>query len=106
MSARETYEFKRGYQLVVMEAQRQIVLGNIDVHVVKNKEAINKSSTSRPKSIPFPKDPSMSVAEPKGKEKKDDNMKSSDQGQTYFSLEPEIAKIRIFVPLTKLLKIS
>ena len=74
-----------------MEVHRQIGLRNIDVLVVKNKEAANKASTSKPKSIPPPKDASTNVAEPKGKGEKEANPKSSYQGQTSFSLEDEIA---------------
>ena len=79
---------------------------NIYVPVVKNKEATNKASTSKPKSIPPPKDTSKNVTDPKGKEKKEDNPRSSDQGKTSFSLEAKIAKIKISVPLNELLKNS
>ena len=49
-------------------------------------------------------DKSKNVLDPKGKEQIKDNPKRSDHGQTSFSLEDEIAKIKIYVPLTKLLK--
>ena len=52
-----------------MGAQRQIVLRSRDVPVTRNKEVANKSYTSKPKIIPPPKDTSMNVVDPKGKEK-------------------------------------
>ena len=85
--------------------KRQIGLRNRDVPIVKNKEAEKKSFTGKPKRIPPPKDASMDVINPEGKEKKNDNPRRSDQGYTYFSLEDEIEKIKIFVPLIELLKI-
>ena len=44
------------------------------------------------------------MTKPKGKERREDNPTSIEQGQTSFRLEAEIAKIKIFVPLTELLK--
>ena len=66
----ETKDFQRGYQLVVMDLQRKIVLRNIDVPVMRNKDATNKASTSKPKSSPPLKDTSKNVKNPKGKDKK------------------------------------
>ena len=106
LRAAETKDFQRGYQLAVMDLQRQIGLRNIDVPVMRNKDATNKASTSKPNNDLPPKDTSKNVIEPKGKERKEDNPRISDQGQTSFSLEAEIAKIKIFVPLTELLKNS
>ena len=104
MPTRETYDFKKGYQLAIMEVQIQIGLRNRDVPIVKKKKATNKDSTSKPNTIPPLKDASTNVSEPKGKEKKEDNPRSSYQGKTYFSLDAEIAKIKISIPLTDLLK--
>ena len=104
LPAGETKDFQRGYQLAVMDLQRQIDLRNIAVPVVRNKEETNKASTSKPKSSPPPKETSKNVTEPKGKERKEDNPISFDRGQTSFSLEAEIAKIKISIPLTELLK--
>ena len=100
----ETDDFRRGYQIIVLDAQRQIRLGNRDVPVVKNKETWNKYSTSKPENDAPPKDNPKSVPEPKWKERREDNPRSSDQGQTSFIMEVEIAKIKIYVPLTELLK--
>ena len=61
-----------------MEAEIHIGLRNRDVTVVKNKEATNKAFTTKPKSIPPPKDTSPNVAEPKGKEKREDQPRGSD----------------------------
>ena len=87
-----------------MDIQRHIGLRSIDVPVIRNKEAANKASTSKPKSSPPPKDTSKNITDPKGKEKKEDNQKGSNQGQTFFSLEDEISKIKIYIPLIELLK--
>ena len=104
MHVGETNDFKRGYQLVVMEVQRQISLRSREVPVTRNKEAKHKSSTRKPKSITPPKHSSKNVTKPKGKYKKEDNPRSSDYGKSSFSLEDEITKIKIFVHLTELLK--
>ena len=50
--------------------KRSFLLENRDIPVVKNKEAGNKASTSKPKSTPPPKDTYKNVTKPKGKEKK------------------------------------
>ena len=47
----------------------------------------NKASTRKTKSIPPPKDSSTNVAEPKGKERKEDNKRILDQGKSSFNLE-------------------
>ena len=79
---------------------------NRDVPITRNKYAGNKASSSRSKTDTPPKDSSKIVTEHKWKERKEDNPRISDQGQTSFSLEVEIAKVNIFVPLTELLKNS
>ena len=103
MPTGETDNFKRGYQLVVMKVQRQIGLRNKDVPVMRNKDVTKKASTSKPKNDLPPKETSNNVIEPKGKERKEDNPRNPDQGQTSFSLQVKIAKIKFFVPLTGLL---
>ena len=65
---------------------------------MRNKEEKNKASTRKPKNDLLPKDSSKNVAEPKGKDRKEDNTRSLEQGQTYFSLEAEIEKIKISTP--------
>ena len=72
------HDFKRGYQLIVMEVQRQISLRNRDLPAVKNKEKTSKASTRKTKSIPPPKESSTNVAEPKGNDRKEDNQRISD----------------------------
>ena len=44
------------------------------------------------------------MPEPKEKKRREDNPRSVEQGKTSFILEAEISKIKIFVPLTELLK--
>ena len=87
-----------------MDLQRQIGLRSRDVPVMRNKDAGNKSSASKPKNYAPPKYSSKNVIEHKGKDKKEDKQRILDQGQTSFSLEAEIVKIKISVPLTELLK--
>ena len=70
-----------------------------------NKYAGNKAFTIKPKNDTPPNDGSKNVLEPKGKERKEDNLRSPDQVETSFSLETKIANIKIFVPLTELSKI-
>ena len=74
----ETKDFHKGYQLAVMDLQRQIGLRNKDVHVMRNKDAGNKASTSKPKNDTPPKDGSKNVTKPEGKKRKEDNPRSSD----------------------------
>ena len=102
----ETDDFRRGYLLVVLYVHRQINLKNRDVPIVKNKETRNKDSTSKPKNDMPPGDNSKNVSKPKGKERREDNPRRSDQGQTSFNLEDEIANIKISAPVTELLKNS
>ena len=66
----EEMEFKKGYQLAVMDLQRNIGLRNIDVPIMRNKDAGNKASTSKPKIDTPHKDSSKNVTEHKGKERK------------------------------------
>ena len=73
---------------------------------MRNKYVGNKSSTSKPKGDTPSKEGSKNVPEPKGKERREDNPRGSDQGQASFSLEVEFDKIKISVPLTELLKNS
>ena len=73
---------------------------------MKNKETGNKALSNKPKNDTPPRDNSKNVFDPKGKEQIKYNPKISDHGQTSFSLEAEIAKIKISVPLTELLKNS
>ena len=101
---KETKDFKKIYQLVVLDLQRQIGLRRRYVPIMRNKDARNKASTSKPKNDTSPKDGSKNVTYPKGKERKEDNTRSSKQGQTSFILEAKIAKIKISIPLTELLK--
>ena len=101
---RDIEDFKKGYQFFVMDLQRKIGPRNIYVPIMMNKDKTKKASTSKPKYDLPPKDMSMNVTEPKGKENKEDNPRNSDQGQTSFNLEAEIEKINIYVPLTKLLR--
>ena len=63
----DTNDFKRGYQLAVLDAQIQISLINGDVSVMKSREVGNKSSTSKPKIDPPPRDNLKNVPDPKGK---------------------------------------
>ena len=42
LPTKETKEFKKGYQLAVLDLQRQIGLRNIDVPVMRNNDAVNK----------------------------------------------------------------
>ena len=70
LPAEETEEFKKTYQLGVMDLQRQIGLRNSDVPVTRNKDVGNKSSTSKPKNDTPPKDSSKNVTKPKEKERK------------------------------------
>ena len=46
------------------------------------------------------------VLDPKGKERREENSWKYDQGEDSFNMEAEIVKIKIYVPLTKLLKNS
>ena len=62
----ETEDFMRGYQLVVLDAQTQISLRNKDVPVIRNKDAGNKASASKPKGDTPSKEGSKNVSEPKG----------------------------------------
>ena len=104
LSPKETKEFKKGYQLASMDLQRNIGLINRDVPIMMNKVAGNKASTSKPKNNTPPKDNLKNVTEHKEMEKKEDNPRIYDQGKTSFSLEAEIAKTKIYVPVIELLK--
>ena len=64
----DTNDFRRGYQLAVLDTQRQISLRNGYFPVMKIREAGNKASTSKPKIDPPPRDNLKNVPEPKGKE--------------------------------------
>lgn len=61
-------------------------------------------SINRPKNDTLLKDTSKNSAEPKAKEKKDENPRLAEQVSTSLSLETKIAKIKIVVPLSELLK--
>ena len=71
---------------------------------MRNKDAGNKASTSKPKNETPSKEGSKNLPDPKGKERREDNPRIADQGKTFFILKAEIAKIKIYTPLTKLLK--
>ena len=86
-----------------MDLQRHIGLKNRGVPMVKNKEVGNKAYTRKPKSIPPLKHSSKNVTEPKGRDRKEDHSRSSNEGHTSFRLEDEIANIKNLVPLTELL---
>ena len=73
---------------------------------MRNKDTGNKAYTSKPKGNTPSKEGSQNVLEPKGKERREENPRSVDQGQTSLSLEDEISNINISVPLTELLKTS
>ena len=67
MPPKESEDFRRGYQLGVLNVQRQIGLRNRDVPTMRNKDARNKASTSKYKNDSPPKDSSKNVTDPKGK---------------------------------------
>ena len=73
---------------------------------MKSREAGNKASTSKPKIDPPPRDNLKNVPDPKGKERREANSWKYDQGEDSFNMEAEIVKIKIYVPLTELLKNS
>ena len=77
---------------------------SIFVPIVRNKYVGNKTSTSKPKNESPSKEGSKNLPDPKGKERREDNPRSVDQGQTSFILEAGISKIKIFFTLTELLK--
>ena len=51
---------------------------NIDIPVVRNKYAGNKASTSNPKGYITSKEGSKNVPDPKGKERREDNLRRDD----------------------------
>ena len=73
---------------------------------MRNKDAGNKASTNKPKGDTPSKEGSKNVPNTKGKELREYNPRSVDQGKTSFILEAEISKIKISVPLIELLKTS
>ena len=52
----------------------------MDVPIVRNKDVGNKDSTNNPRGDLASKEGSKNVPEPKGKEWREDNLRSVDQG--------------------------
>lgn len=86
--------------------QRQMSLGNREVPIAKNRKVVPSTSAGKQKSNVPSKILSKSIPEPKAKEKKVENPKDVEKASTSFSLENEISKIKIAVPLSELLKNS
>ena len=78
VSLRETTDFRRGYQLEVLDEQKQINLRNEDVPIVRNKDVGNKAYTSKPKGDIVSKEGSKNVPDPKGKDRREENLRSAD----------------------------
>ena len=102
--ATEEEAFHKGYQLTMFEVQRQMNLRNREVPIVESRRTVPDTSTSKQRNVVPPKVLSKSIPEPKAKEKKVEDPKHVELALTYFSLENEIAKIKIAIPLTELLK--
>jgi len=88
----------------VLDFQRQMSLRNREVPIVKHREIVPNPSAGKPNKNVALKNLSKSVPEPKYKEKKDENSRHAEKASTSFSLETEITKIKIAVPLSELLK--
>ena len=78
MPPNETKDFRRGYQLAVMDTQRQINLRYMEVPVERNKDVGNRASTSKPKNDMPPSDSSKNLLDTKGKERREKNMRNVD----------------------------
>lgn len=104
LQAVEAEGIQKGYQLAVLDFHRQISLRNREIPIVKNMETIPRPSSRKPKNnIPL-EDASKNASERKDKRKKDKNVRQAEQAKTFLSIETEISKIKIAVPLTELLK--
>ena len=79
-------------------------LRNREIPIVEKIKIVPNTSAGKQKNIVPPKILSKSIPEPKEKEKKVGDPKYVEPASTCFSLENEIAKIKIAVPLSKLLK--
>jgi len=93
-------DFRKRCQNAMMKFQRQYNIRNIDVVVNPRKNLANKPSASYPKKDDLKKEAQMKVQE----ESKVENPKEVEKVQNLFSLENELPKIKIVVPLAELLK--
>ena len=88
----------------MFEVQRQMNLRNREVPIVESRKIVPDTSIGKHKNIVPPKILSKSIPEPKAKERKVEDPKHVEPMSTFFSLENEITKIKITVPLSELLK--
>ena len=79
-------------------------LMNREIPIVESKKVVPNTFAGKQKNIVPLKILSKSIHEPKEKEKKVKDPKYVEPASTSFSLENEIAKIKIAVPLSELLK--
>ena len=79
-------------------------LRNREIPIVENRKTLPSTSAGKHKNIVPLKILSKSIPEPKAKEKKVEDPKQVEPASTSFSLENEIANIKIAVPLMELLK--
>ena len=89
---------------MMFKVQRQMNLRNREFPIVEGRKAVPDTSTGKQKNVVPPKILSKSIPEPKAKEKRVEDPKQVEPTSTSFSLENEIAKIKIAVPLSELLK--
>lgn len=88
----------------MFEVQRQMNLRNREVPIVESRKIVPDTSTGKQKNIVPPNILSKSIPEPKAKERRVEDPKQFEPASTSFSLENEIAKIKIAIPLSELLK--
>lgn len=88
----------------MFDMQRQTSLRNREVPIAENRKMVPNTSAGKQKNgVPL-KNQSKVIPKPKSKEKKVEDTKHVKQASTSFSVENEIAKIKIAVPLSKLFK--